>query len=332
MTVELVPILVLCLAGAAAVGTLFTARPRSVAARTPDGSRRVAVTHLMAQLAVALFGLAVGFHVVRDLGDYPHRALQPLDWLAGLAAVTAVAIHLWEPAARFPVQGLYVLGVTLVGMLLIQRDLSPGRFLAWTSICELTGFTLVAAMLGWALQRFPRVVTVLRIPGESARWSGVWFSSAQAVLVVSAVAFVGWILLDPAFEALGEGTALLGLAGHRAGCPAALMLVGTTIVMAWQTRGTWRAIWQYAALAAGVLFTSSIGWARLDAATAAPWSRRVIYLLMSASMMTLLTGFGLARVLPHSGDWLIRARRATVVFGGLALLLAAVSLVQWAVS
>ncbi len=215
-----------------------------------------------------------------------------------MAAVAAVAIHLWDPAARFPLRGLYVLGLTLVGMLLIHRDLSPGRFLVWTSICELTGFALVAAQLGWTLQRFPRIVTALQIPGESPRWSGAWFCRSQAGLVATPAVLIGWILLDPAFDLLGKGIALLGLAGHQASCPAALMLLGTTILMAWQTHGTRRAAWQYAALAAGVLFTSSIGWARIDATTAAPWSRRVTYLLMSVTMMTLLTGFGLRAYCP----------------------------------
>jgi hypothetical protein len=332
MTTELVNITVLCLAGSAAAGALLTKKQRTGAPNVRRDSGVVFLAHVAAQLAVALFCVAVVFHVVRDLGDYPHHVLQPLDWLAGLAAVAAVAIHLGDPVARFPLRGLYVLGLAMVGMLLVHRDLSPGRFLVWTSICELTGFALVAAQLGWILQRFPRVVMALRIPGGATRWSGDWFCGSQAVLVALAIVLIGWILLDPVFDAMGEGTALLGLAGHQAGCPAALMLVGTAILMAWQTHGTWRAIWQYAALAAGVLFTSSIGWARIDATTAAPWSRRVTYLLMSASMMTLLTGFGLASVLPNSGDWLIRARRATVVFGGLALLLAAVSLVHWAVS
>jgi hypothetical protein len=44
-------------------------------------------------------------------------------------------------------------------------------------------------------------------------------------------------------------------------------------------------------------------------------------------MMTLLTRVGLARVLPRSGDWITRARRAAPVFGGLALLMLAVVVV-----
>ena len=220
----------------------------------------------------------------------------------------------------------------LLGLLLIYRDLSPGRFVIWTGICEWTGFLLVAALLGWALQRFPAVATRLQIPGGTRHGSGPWFCWAQAGLSAVSVALIGWILLDPAFDALGQGTALFGLSGRLTSCPAALMLLGTTILMAWQTRGGWRGTWQYATLAAAVLLTSSIGWARLDPASEAPWFRRATSVFVSVSMMTLLTSVGLARVLPHSGDWLIRARRATPVFGGLALLLAAIILIRWMAS
>ncbi|MHB8864055.1 MAG: hypothetical protein ACYC6N_16750 [Pirellulaceae bacterium] len=333
MDTQLVDLMVVCLAACSGVGALLAAGGRS---RGPhlreDISDRLGLTHLMAQLAVALFAGTVLFQIGRDLGDYPHRAWQALDFLAGLATFTAVVIHLWDPTARFPLPALYALGLTLVGMLLVARDLLPGRFLVWTGICELTGFALVAALLGWGLQKFPQVVTTLRIPGDARRGSRTWFSCAQAVLALAAILLIGWILVDPGFDAMGAGTALLGLAGHQAACPAALMLVGTAILMAGQSRGTWRAIWQYTAMATGVLFTCSIGWAGIDGSTAAPWSRRIAYLLVSATMMTLLTGFGLTRVFPNSGDWLIRARRAAFVFAGLALLLAAVGLVQWVVS
>ncbi len=217
-------------------------------------------------------------------------------------------------------------------MLLIYRDLSPGRLVIWTGICEWTGFLLVAALLAWTRQRFPAVATTLRVPGNTRPGSGQWFCWAQACLSAACVALIVWILLDPAFDALGHGTALFGLSGRLTSCPAALMLLGTAILMAWQTHGRWRAFWQYATLAVAVLLTNSIGWARLDPAAGAPWFRRATYVFVSVSMMTLLTSFGLARVLPHSGDWLIRAHRATPVFGGLALLLGAIILIRWMAS
>jgi hypothetical protein len=229
-------------------------------------------------------------------------------------------------------QVLYVAGWTLLGTLLICRGLSPGRPMIWTGICEWTGFLLVAALLSWALQRFPAVATRLYIPDNAHHGPGQWFCWAQACLSMASATLIVWILLDAAFDELGHGSALFGLSGRLTSCPAALMLLGTVILMAWQTRTRWRAAWQYATFAVAVLLTSSIGWARLDPAADTPWFRRATYVFVSASMMTLLTSFGLARVLPGSGDWLVRARRATPVFGALALALGAIILIRWLVS
>ena len=104
------------------------------------------------------------------------------------------------------------------------------------------------------------------------------------------------------------------------------MLVGATILMAWQTRGVWRSRWQYAALAAGVLLTSSLGWAQRDAAAVASaayaaWFWPARNLLLSASMMTLMSGLGLALVSPRGSEWTARGRRAMPFFGSLSLLL-----------
>ena len=144
-----------------------------------------------------------------------------------------------------------------------------------------------------------------------------------------------WVALDASFDGLGQGLALFGLSGRLAACPAALMLVGATILMAWQTRGVWRSRWQYAALAAGVLLTSSLGWAQRDAAAVASaadpaWFSPARNLLLSASMMTLMSGLGLAACCPAAASWTVRGRRAMRFFGGLSLLLLLILLIQLA--
>lgn len=228
---------------------------------------------------------------------------------------------------------LYALGLAALGLGELQRGYAPAKFFVWGGVCEWAGFVLVAALLGWALRRIKPVVQALAGVDAAARSAGAWFPQSQALLAAATAVLAGWITLDFTFDGMGEGIALLGWSGRRAGCPAALMLVGAAIVMAWQSDGVWRAGWQYAALAAGVLFTSSLGWARLDAAVVqtagdSPWLHRSVNLLISVSMMTVLTRFGLARVLPGDTDWTPRARRATPVFGSLALLMAAVVLLQ----
>jgi hypothetical protein len=226
---------------------------------------------------------------------------------------------------------LYVAGLALVGALRLRQDLGPARFVIWGGICEWTGFVLVAALAGWAVQRRPQRGSSVTRADQSLRATEPWFCRMQACLAAVSAAMIIWILVDPAFAALGHDVALFGLAGRLTTCPAALMLVGATILMAWQTRAPWRGVWQYAALGAAVLFSTSVGWARLDPAADALWYQRSKYVLISVSMMTLLTWFGLARVLPHSGDWITRARRVAPLFASLAALVLLLVIVRWLV-
>ena len=109
---------------------------------------------------------------------------------------------------------------------------------------------------------------------------------------------------------MGAGALLVPSALLLAGeiVAAALMLVGVTVLMAWQTRDSARAAWQYAAMAAGVLLSSALGWALLDSHSGtptgdAPWLHRGVSLMVSSAMMTLLAGFGLGQILPSGSDW-----------------------------
>ncbi len=228
-----------------------------------------------------------------------------------------------DRAARFRLTGVYILGLTALGMAEIHRGFAPARFFLWGVVCDLAGFVLVAALLGWLVPRLRPVAVGLRIPDESGRGSAAWFQVLQALLTPAAAGLATWIAIDFSFDGVGKGVALFGLTGRWAACPAALMLVGTAILMASQSRGHWRASWQYAAMIAGMLFTSSLGWAGLAATTPAPWPDRSVVLLISASMMTLMTSVGLARVLPGHSDWIQRGRRAMPAFGSLALILLA---------
>ena len=139
---------------------------------------------------------------------------------------------------------------------------------------------------------------------------------------------VGWIATDFSFDGVGAGSALFGLAGRACACPSALMLLGASIVMAWQSTGWWRAAWQFAAMAAGVLFTTSIGLARIDAASEAPWLERTVNLMISTGMMTIMTWIGLPRGLPKESDWIPRGRQASPVFAAAALLLLATVVIE----
>jgi hypothetical protein len=280
-------------------------------------------------------GLVAMIAVGRAVLGLPHSAPEPLDWIALAVTSVAVAASLWDRGARFSAAGLYWIALTAISMGQIQRGYSPGSYFLWGAVCEWTGLMIVAALVGWSFRRFPIAATILRIPDGRVYWPDGWFNGIQALLAAASAALVAWISLDSTFDVMGAEVALFGMSGRMACCPAALMLIGATMLMAWQDDGAWRALWQYSAMASGVLFTTSVAWARLDVGRAAAdtlWLDRSVSLLISTGMMTLLTRFGLARVLPRSGDWITRARRAAPVFGALALLLLVAVLAQKALS
>jgi hypothetical protein len=332
----LIEINALALAVGSAVWTLLGAIPPSSVPHVAFGRRKIVFSHLAAQFAVGLVGLAASIGVTRKVMSLPQVGPQPLEWIALAVTVGAVAICLWDRTARFPLAGLYALGLAAIGMEQIDR-FAPGRFFVWAGSAEYAGFALVTALLGWSLPRFKPVWTTLRIPNDPTRWSRRWFLWAQASITVVSAVLAAWISIDFSFDGMGQDVALFGWSGRQTGCPTALMLVGAAIAMTWQTKGGWRARWQYVAMAAGVLFTSSVGWARIDSASDtttgdARWLHRSVSLLLSSSMMTLLTSFGLARVLSRKSDWIKRARKAMPAFGGLVLLMLAIVLLLAAVA
>ncbi|NLF69540.1 MAG: hypothetical protein GX575_10865 [Candidatus Anammoximicrobium sp.] len=236
---------------------------------------------------------------------------------------------LWDRAARLA-PAAYILGLIALGLAEIQRGFAPARYFLWGAVCDLAGFVLVAALAGWIARwrRRPRLAVGARTSDAFGQDCVPWFHGLQALLSLVVAGLAVWIASDFSFDGMGEGVALFGLSGRRAACPAALMLVGTSILMAWQSGGRGRAGWQYAAMVAGMLFTTCLSWAALAATTPAPWDHRSVNLLISASMMTLLTGLGLARVLPRHSDWIQRGRRALPAFGSLALVLLAIVVAQ----
>ena len=166
-----------------------------------------------------------------------------------------------------------------------------------------------------------------------ARFTRDWFNLAQAFVAVSTAVVTAWVSLDFAFNRMGEELDAVFMTGRGAACPTALMLLGGAILMAWQTRGAWRATWQFAAMIAGVLLTSSLGWASLDGESQASlardlWWHRSVTFMTSTGMMAFMTSIGLRRILPRASDWIARGRQAMPVFGGLFLLTVIAVLIQ----
>ena len=208
-----------------------------------------------------------------------------------------------------------------VGAGLLIRSPAAPLFLLWAAICEWTGVLLVAALASWLLGKLNST--------PSVKPPGVWFSLAQVILIAAAAVTTGWIAFDLRFEGMGDGIALFGLSGRRAAPPAALMLLGASILMAWQTHGPWRVRWQFASMGAGLLFTTTIGWSGIASNSTSLGFDRALTLSITASMMTMMSGWGLGRGLPEESDWLSRGKEASPYFAALAACMLAVTVALW---
>jgi hypothetical protein len=296
-------------------------------------NRPAAFAHIAAIVAASLLGCVVATGVVLKACDAPRTAEEIVDWMALAAVAGAVVISLWDKSARFTWAGLYVVSLSALATMEITRDLEikgdypPGQFFVWAGMAEWSAFLLVTALLGWAWPRILPVAMFLRVPVDCRWWSAPWFWCAQATFASLVAMLAGWVALDLSFCGMGQDLALFGLTGRGAAGPSALMLLGASILMAWQSKGAWRAGWQYGAMLVGVLLTSSVSWARIDPASDNLGFQRCVTLMISTGMMTLMTGIGLPRVF-RTSDWGLRGRQAAPIFAGVALLMLAFVLID----
>ena len=336
---ELIYINVLCLACASIVWTVLQiVYPQNVP-HVRFNNKALPFAHLAVGLALAALSVLavvnlsanhVPIHYATALGfSVPVSALPNMQygWYAMAATTAAMILCLWDSAARFTLFGLYNLG--LIALCMAWNYLrEPPRMSCWRAGSDLAGFVLVMAIAGWLLPKLRWICRWLLIPDEADRWPGRWFTHLQALLVAAVAALNVWISMDFGFDGLGRGIALFGFSGRIVGITGILMVLGATIVMAWQAKPAWRISWQYVAFIAGLLFLSSLRWAGIDPTQAGPWLHRGVVLLVSAAMMMLLCSFGLKKVISSKSDWIMAGRRMIPFFNGLTMLMLALVLAQ----
>ncbi len=289
------------------------------------------VVALAFHLTTALLAVAVSVGTFRRATAASTESFNSLVWVV-LMGLIVLAQLLPRRKARVPCAvAYYGWGLLSLAILWNQRNAWAGRLFVWGALCDLAGFALIAALLSWGIPRLRAGWMPSKFEGSQSL-SSLGFGICQASLIGVTAVLAGWVAWDVAFAEAGRGVALFGLAGRAAGATAALMLVGATIVMAWQSEAGWRRGWQYASMAAGVLFTSSSSAARAPVELLSTPGRFCVFFLqtwlVSLAMMVFLTRFGLARFLPSGNDWIKQGRRAAPVFAALAMFLLTLLLVQ----
>jgi len=212
-----------------------------------------------------------------------------LNYCLPLAVVMAALVgHVMRHRSALTIVAAeaYTLALVAEVFVLTVRGLPPVQWI-WTLAPELAGVMLTAACVAWALPRLDRRWGLwhrLGIPRPAAVGNARWFHVAQATAGLLVAGLVLWITLDVGIDGLGADVALFGLSGRLAGPPSALMLLGTTIVMASLGRGReasdsdgfrpdaagsdrlFASFWRQSALVAGLLLNCAVGWATLSVA------------------------------------------------------------------
>jgi len=314
---------VLCLAIGSGVWSLMElVLPQGVAHPELNG-RPLPFSHLAARVAVGLLAATVLVGGACDVLEWSHLDVHRLDWLALGITAAAVTICLWDRCSRFALPGLYVLGLTAVGMGLWARNLSTYAF-CHSATVELAAFVLATAILGAVLPELSGIWRALQIPEQSRRWPDHWLPALATALTAPLALLSLWISIDTAFDAVSH-RAIDWLSGRAAGPLAVALLLPAAILLVRRCRDRWRGGWQQGALALGLLWLSEIGFVWL-VPQQAPWMHRGVIVMVAAVLMTLVASLGLSRLLPGPSDWAAAGRRITPAFGALAFAMLAIVL------
>jgi hypothetical protein len=325
---SVVQVNVLCLAIGSIVWSLahIASRYKGVPCLESDG-KPLSYAHLAAVAALGLLTVLMILGTISDLAHIPELRVEiaQLTWIALGATALAIAVCIWDPTARFVLQGLYLSAFTALGMALVSERLDSYQWYWWAGLTA-SAFALLAAAVGRLLPRMKSAFAKLKIPVDPARWPAAWFAPAQAAVVAAAACLSVWISLDASFDSVSMPLGWSLFYGRIGGCLIGLLLFFAVSIMTSVASSVWREYWQYGAIAATVLLLSTIGWAQLDPARGtptgdAPWLHSCV-ILMAAAIATLLCwGLGLRAAVPKESDWLVAVRKATPVLAATSLLL-----------
>jgi hypothetical protein len=302
---------VLSLAIASALWTILQLGVEWLAAPVDLRGRWLPFAHVAITIAAGVSGAAVVWAVVWSLAGLESWANGPLAWAALGSTAAAFALLLWDRTAKFPLVGLYAVGLMALGLALHDMNLAPRDF-AWMAPLALAPYVLLTA----GLSRLPNLGKILGLPDRPASWPSSWFVPVQLGVAGLVVALSVWTALD-----------FPDLASRLAGPIAAATLLPAGVLLA----GKFATRLQLATLAVGVVATAELGWACLNPAghlSSWLWLHRNVYLMGALALLSMLYGLGLSRWLPSSSSWAETSRRIGPVLGALASLAVLVILVQ----
>ncbi|MBI3837327.1 MAG: hypothetical protein HY288_05265 [Planctomycetia bacterium] len=249
--------------------------------------------------ALLALAIMVGLEL---LGDAQHRAFfavsAALDWMAlGTTAIAGLAC-LWDVKAKDSAAALYALGLVACGMLIDQFNLTPD-WLLWTGNMVVAAYAVLTSYL-WSRRRgLLTIADRLRIPrGADAQFAGLLWLVPCNLAVVSAI-----VVLTLTVELTNRDISLRVLAAQAT--------LAQVVSLALLARGDRRGVLQTSALQLGAVGAVMFGWAWLKVDTTLTLLHALVVLAAALAAVAVLYGFGLAKLLSESSDWLAPARKST---------------------
>ena len=250
--------------------------------------------HLVAIFSLGLLALLVlaSFMVARWQSPLLHNALLGPAFLSVVAFMTAC---LWDRYAKYPVAGLYILGLLAVATVLHLAGIT-GDKLIWAATMLLAAYTLFSAFL-W--RRRAMLISLTRQFGIPQRLSPEatelpWFSRVTT-LAVAAIATLGyWLILN-----LGELDLRVA---------AAFAVIAQFLTFAFLAEGVWEQRWRRGALAVSIVGLVLFGWSWLTPGLNATWLNRSVILMLETFGLVAVYGLLLHKVNVRFPDWTSSAR------------------------
>ncbi|HLW67906.1 MAG TPA: hypothetical protein VKS79_21495, partial [Gemmataceae bacterium] len=266
--------------------------------RTPFAGVRSPVSFLQHSLAAALLTaslLPATIFILVAAGEPLAQSLLPtgswLGWaaLASVALVTLLWVKCEDPQRLHQVGGVAALFVGATAACTLARW-DTGNWLAFRAL-----------LISWAVLT---AALFLMRSKDRPHWAAIF---GFLVICMS----LGASMFDPS----QPQAAALGMA----------ILAVVIMVLADREAHPW---WKYAGFSMLTLALAEVGFARVDAAAAAPWLHRTVALLAAITVATVGYSFGVARLLDRSGRWASAARQMGPVLGLIAAAVVVLAIAQ----
>jgi hypothetical protein len=270
--------------------------------------------------------LTTGIGLAFDLLVAPTDTSETLAWLAWLAALSMAVACWWDQRTRWPVAGLYSVG--LVGVAIYLDGLNfTSPMLQWALGNALAAYSLTTAYLWSRREEIRRQLTRWRVPVAIAEGGGMRgggrlvLESGGHAWLVSAVMLLGIFVLAlvASVELVMVEFSMRMIAAYAIGAQA--LAIGLL------ARGSVRTPLQYAAIVFGALFAVAFACAWLPPDFPAVWLHRGVAAATALAVVAVVYGLGLVKFIRRENEWTRAAARlvpelvivaATLVFVVLA--------------